>query len=369
MPSPVRDRLGGPLLAVGSLLVFFLLAEAAFRIFGFLPERYRMTARMANARWTLLLDCFPTNPRGYFDIDLREPASREKYFAVAPLRFDTVAKRAPWAVEFRYNTLRFRDAPLGPKRPGVRRVMVLGDSFTEGQGVKEPDTCARVLERLLNEKEPGKWEVRNCGRRGTDFPALYEAFEQILPYEPDLVIYALVLNDADQSEAFHARQSYVNDWIVDRARQEDDAVPAAPGFFRPRVLDFVADRIEAYRIGRETTRWYLDMWSDGNREGWERTQGYLREMNRRATRQSARLLVAPWPLFVALEGAYPFAPAHQTIARFCLKEGIAHHDLLPLFRGQPSPSFWVHPVDRHPNEKAHRLAAEALAPVVRDLLR
>src|SRR6266704_407380 len=79
MPSPVRDRLGGPLLAVGSLLVFFLLAEAAFRIFGFLPERYRMTARMANARWTLLLDCFPTNPRGYFDIDLREPASREKY--------------------------------------------------------------------------------------------------------------------------------------------------------------------------------------------------------------------------------------------------------------------------------------------------
>ena len=63
------------------------------------------------------------------------------------------------------------------------------------------------------------------------------------------------------------------------------------------------------------------------------------------------------------------APAHETIARFCLKEGIAHHDLLPVFRGQPSASFWVHPVDRHPNEKAHRLAAEALAPVVRDLLR
>ena len=41
--------------------------------------------------------------------------------------------------------------------------------------------------------QPGTWEVRNCGRRGTDFPALYEAFEQILPYEPDLVIYALVL--------------------------------------------------------------------------------------------------------------------------------------------------------------------------------
>jgi hypothetical protein len=161
----------------------------------------------------------------------------------------------------------------------------------------------------------------------------------------------------------------VNDWIVDRGRQEDDAEPAAPGFFRPRVLDFVADRVAAWRIGRETTRWYLDMWGDGNRDGWARTQGYLREMNRQAAQGKARFLVAPWPLFVALEGAYPFAPAHETIGRFCLREGIAHRDLLPVFRGQESASFWVHPVDRHPNERAHRLAAEALAPVVRDLLR
>jgi hypothetical protein len=367
--SRARELLLGVLLSLASLSVVCLLVEAGFRLFGFVPERYRMTARMANARWTELLDCYPTNPRGYFEIDLRQPANREKYFAIAPLRFDTVAERAPWAVEFRYNALRFRDAPLGPKTPGVKRVMVLGDSFTEGQGVKEGDTCVRVLERLLNEKEPGKWEVRNCARRGTDFPALYQAFEEILPFEPDLVIYALVLNDADQSEAFHARQSYINDWIVDRGRQEDDALPTPPGPYHSRAADFVRDRIAAYRIGRETTRWYLDMWGEGNREGWERTQGYLREMNRRTALARARFLVAPWPLFVGLEGPYPFLPVHETIARFCLKDGIAHHELLPLFLGQRSASFWVHPVDRHPNERAHRMAAEALAPVVRDLLR
>ena len=37
--------------------------------------------------------------------------------------------------------------------------------------------------------------------------------------------------------------------------------------------------------------------------------------------------------------------------------------------GPPSPavpasSLWVHPLDMHPNEVAHRLAAESLAPVV-----
>jgi hypothetical protein len=70
---------------------------------------------------------------------------------------------------------------------------------------------------------------------------------------------------------------------------------------------------------------------------------------------------------VGLEGGYPFAPIHETIRRFCLQAGIAHHDLLPVFRGRRSETFWVHPVDRHPNEIAHRLAAEDLAPVVRAL--
>jgi hypothetical protein len=55
------------------------------------------------------------------------------------------------------------------------------------------------------------------------------------------------------------------------------------------------------------------------------------------------------------------------IAAFLDSAGIARHDLLPALRGRTDESLWVHPVDRHPNEIAHRLAAESLAPVVRRL--
>jgi hypothetical protein len=109
------------------------------------------------------------------------------------------------------------------------------------------------------------------------------------------------------------------------------------------------------------------MWGDANRAGWERTQEYLREMQRRLEGKGARLLVAPWPLFVGLDRGYPFAPAHETIRRFCLGAGIPHHDLLPAFRDRPTAELWVHPVDHHPNELAHRLAAESLAPAVLQL--
>jgi lysophospholipase L1-like esterase len=355
-------------LAAASLLIGLLTIEAGLRVAGYTPRKFHATARIIDPHWKLLLDCYPSNPRGYFDIDLRAPESRARYERLAPLRYESLRRRTPFAVESRYNSLRFRDAEFGAKTPGVRRVMVLGDSFTEGQGAKEPDTYVRVLEQRLNAGGPARWEVRNCGRRGADFPLLFEIFAQILRFEPDVVIYGMVLNDADQSAEFHARQSYVNDLILDRGRPAPEGHPLPDmGRLDSRLLGFVRDRLETRRTTVETTRWYLDMYGEPNREGWARTQGFLREMNRQMRERGGHLLVASWPLIVDMEGEDPFAAATGTVSRFCLAAGIPRHDLRPALQGRTTSSLWVHPVDMHPNELAHRLAAESLAPVVRDL--
>jgi lysophospholipase L1-like esterase len=358
-----RAWLGNLALAGASVLVVLLFVELALRLAGFAPERHLATRRIVDAGWTRLLDCYPSNPRGYFEIDLRDPETHDRYFGIAPRRFDSIARWHPWAVESRYNDLRFRDVPPAPKEVGRYRVVVVGDSFAEGQGVRAEHTVARVIEDGLSEAQPGRFEVRNCGRRGLDLPELMEGFGAALQYEPDLVIYALVLNDAVRPPEFQARQTYINDWILDRERLPDEAVDP-PGLLRSRTFDLVADRIAAWRVGRETTRWYLDMWGEGNPQGWERTQELIRDMDRRSNRQGARFLVTIWPLFVGLEEPYPFASAHDTIGRFCAGAGIPVHDLLPVFRGRRSSELWVHPVDRHPNEVAHRMAAASLAPVV-----
>jgi lysophospholipase L1-like esterase len=364
--TTARAWLGNLGLALASVFLVLLLVEVALRVMGFAPERRLATRRIVDAGWTRLLDCYPSNPRGYFEIDLHDPENHERFFSIAPRRFESIARWHPWAVDFHYNHLRFRDVPPTPREPGVYRIVVFGDSFTEGQGVKEEHTVARVLQDLLEEQQPGRFEVRNCGRRGLDFPKLLEGFDGALRYEPDLLIYALVLNDAVRSPEFQARQSYINDWILDRERLPDETA-APPGFLRSRTRDLVADRFSAWRVGRETTRWYLDMWGEGNAAGWRSTQEIIRDMDRRLNRRGGRLLVAAWPLFVGLEEPYPFAPVHETIGRFCLGAGIPWFDLLPVYVGHRSSELWVHPVDRHPNEVAHRMAAEALVPVVRRL--
>jgi lysophospholipase L1-like esterase len=362
--SRVAAHLG---LAVASILLTLAAAEGALRLSGYAPASFQHTNRIANRGRSVLLDCYPTSPRGYFDVDLRDPATLERYRAIGLSRLDEAAARTPFAVERRYSSQQFRGPEIGPRRPGVLRVAVIGDSFTEGMGVKEEDAYPRVLHRLLEAGgDSGRFEVLNLGRRGYDFPALYDLFLAALAFEPDVVIYGMVLNDAERTDDFQARQAYLNDWILDRGRMVRGADEPARAPSRSRLVAFVQDRLSSYRVGRDTTRWYRDMYGPANLAGWERTQGHLRDMNQRMKARGGVLIVASWPLLVGLEGRYPFADVTDAIGRFLLSAGIPHHDLLPALSGRSSASLWVHPVDHHPNEVAHRLVAESLVDAVRE---
>jgi len=105
-------------------------------------------------------------------------------------------------VEYRFNALgcRGRDYPI-PRSHQGRRLLILGDSFALGAGVHEADTLASQLELLLNQEERTKrpkiiHEVINCGvsRYGTrDERIIYETL--VSKYEPDLVLLVMTPDD------------------------------------------------------------------------------------------------------------------------------------------------------------------------------
>ena len=129
---PVRPWLGAIAaallawgLALASLLVVAGALELGVRLVA--RDRFVAAARVFDREWTVLLDCFPSNPRGYFDLDLRDPQVRARYPHVAPARLEQVAARAPFAIETRYNRLRFREVEPAPggsarARPPLRLV-------------------------------------------------------------------------------------------------------------------------------------------------------------------------------------------------------------------------------------------------------
>lgn len=348
-------------LALAGVGAALLAGEIGLRLGGVEPGRYPRLRSLENEAKTVAVDAYPTDPWGASDLDLRDPATRDRLAAEGLDGLDKVARRTPYGVGFRYNHERCRNAPVGPRTPGVRRVLVLGDSFTEGQGVREPDTYPRRLERQLR-AEGRAVEVINCGQRGRDFPEIAADFDRRQDYEPDVVLYAMVLNDPVQSPAFRERQSFLNDWILDRRRMLGDDDPGGVSFWDSRLHLLVEERLEAARVARATTRWYLDMYGEPNRDGWEATVDHLRRMHARMAARGGRFVVALLPLLVGIEGRYPFEAPATAVRQACEANGIPFHDVLGAVRGRPSASLWVHAVDMHPNAEAHRLFAADLAP-------
>jgi len=354
-----------PLLLSGASVVTCLgLLELVLRLGGYGPTRLGPTLFLRSPERNLALDCYPSNPRGYFDVDLRDPQTLARYQALNVHRIERAAPRAPFAVEVRYNSLGFRGPEVGPRRPGVRRVAVLGDSFTEGKGVKLQDTYPQLLEALLNARQPGRWEVLNCGRRASDFPELYEEFHEVLRLEPDLLVYGMVLNDAERSPELQARFAEVADLIEDREQGDRARRYARLGPFESRLAASIEDRLEAASLRRVTLSWYRDVYGPANDAGWQRTRQHIRNMDAEMKARGGGFLLALWPLLADLDGRYPLPEVSRRVAELCAESGIRCLDLLDALRGHSAESLWVHPLDRHPNESAHRLVAGALAPVV-----
>ena len=110
--------------------------------------------------------------------------------------YDIVVEENPVRVSF--NTAGFRDSEHAIVKPsGVKRIVVIGDSFCEAIQVNLEETFYRRLQALLNEDEAGRWEVINLGVG--DFgtaQALIALTEFGFAFAPDVVIHQFFpLND------------------------------------------------------------------------------------------------------------------------------------------------------------------------------
>jgi hypothetical protein len=110
--------------------------------------------------------------------------------------YDIVVDGEQVRVEF--NSAGFRDLERNPLKPeGRKRILLLGDSFSEAIQVNLEDTFYSRLENLLNGHEPGRWEVINLGVGDYGTAQAWLALTEIgLAYQPDIVLVQVFpLND------------------------------------------------------------------------------------------------------------------------------------------------------------------------------
>jgi lysophospholipase L1-like esterase len=260
---------------------------------------------------------------------------------------------------YRYNAAGFRDVDHALQKPhGVIRIVVIGDSVTEGYGVEFPDIFARRLQSELGDT----YEVINICASGMNTPQEIHLLERSgLAYEPDLVILNFVLNDVDFFTRFAP--------ALKASTDADSRIGLLGLSINPRVKRLLKSSALVYLLndralsakelllGKGNDDYFDQIWARGENRN-KVSDGFSR-LSELQGRRRFDVVVLIWPLMTDYR-RYRFSSIHTWVSQQAEKFGLAHIDLLPHFSGTYYRELIVSAEDAvHPNALGHRLAATA----------
>jgi hypothetical protein len=310
-------------------------------------------------------------------------------------RYDDGVFTRPHEFELHAQLNRFgsHDVAYGPKTRGVRRVLLLGDSFVQGLSVPIPETLARRLAHHLNERSPGTYDVvvlAGAGFGPREELGLLARHGREL--EPDLVV-SLFLPDNDVIVG--------SPTLVDERREQLRALSREPGptmfrieaddarFFFVRCSElnrWISHRLTlvSMRRTREEIPTDYGVWAREPRAAWEEAWRTIESYYARTRAAAAELGAAyalvsatsPWSVRGAegleqLMSVYPamrdrewdLEEPERRMARFCAEQGIPFLALLPTFRRETVERgrqlHWRY--DGHWNAEGNDLAGQLIA--------
>ncbi len=340
--SGLRARV---LLLVAGTCVGLLLAEAAVRLLGLgpPPAPRRVVHAGVSKEWC----CGPRLEVGGVHRYEAGSSFSHCYSGVAGGDFD-----ANGCVDYRINGHGYRGPDFRRQKPGdVYRVVLLGDSFTFGEGTPEPLIYPTLLGDVLRGRGAGgrRIEVVNLGIPGNDLREsrlTYQGFGRRL--DPDLVVFQWNTNDfpAPNVQEDHLRL------IGARYRE---IYGRAEALRWSHLLSFAYVRLAMGQLSRELIATTREEALTGRYRFDE-----IGRMHRIAERDGAGFVVLAFPELIRFDD-YPYAAILELLREYCRSEGIALIDLLPALSAHPDHELWVHETDHHPNRIAHAIAARELA--------
>lgn len=253
-------------------------------------------------------------------------------------------------VSIRTNELRMRDKPRTEKPvPGIRRILVMGDSITLGWGVPQERSYSAVLEARLAERGEGRYEVLNAGVGNYTLSRMIGYYDFALQrLEPQTVVLAFYLTNASREQESSL------------ARLLDTPLHF-PVFLWSRGLR-VYSRFSKAASFRD---YYLDLYQDGGSE-YEVFKGQLRDFIGRVRAEKRNLLLVNVPdVRYASTKPYPFQAVSDRVLAIGRDAGASTLDLTGSVSDLP-PEVAVNSIeDRHPAALAHQRFADAILDALR----
>lgn len=254
------------------------------------------------------------------------------------------------------NSITLQDESRAPKQRDTFRISVVGDSFTFGPNMQLDDTFPKRLGRMLQlqsktkNSQPNQIEVLNRGFSGYGTAQQVDEVKREAVEGADLIIHEITLNDAEP----HMLSEKEKRKLFDAPHLR------APIFKVWSSLGFLLSRLQ----NSKTHSIYIDYHSKFFKEpeSFERFKSSLQQMRDITQSNKIKFALLLFPLFdFKFDARYPLADVHQIIATAAQELQIPLLDLRGAYTYIPQERLQVIPgVDSHPNEIAHRIAAERL---------
>lgn len=306
-------------LFVGSLFVYALFAEVAYR--AFLDDGMTYEVEM----WKYAK---------HIKVRSKDPDIGHQHRPNAQAKL--------MGVDVRTDGYGFRSSEISQSaQPGVARIAFVGDSITMGWGVAERELFQfQVIELLKAQGRAVDGFNAGVGNLNTAQElALYRSVGAKL--KPDIVALTYFINDAEPTQRYGEvglLDWYSELWVV---------------------LKYQIDTLLRQTGGRIDWKDYYRGLYEPDRPGWIKTKQEIGRFANLTATEGSQLVVFNVPELRQLR-PYPFEDITLRVKEAVSGAGAPFIDLLPAVEQEPPDSLWVTVPDPHPNGKANTLFARAM---------
>jgi lysophospholipase L1-like esterase len=256
------------------------------------------------------------------------------------------------------NRFGFRERDFATSAPDeTYRIAVIGDSFIEGQGIRDADRLTNLLERYLNSNgTERKFEVLNFGIRGSDTDDHINILQNVvLSTSPQFVLLGWFVNDVRNDRDFRWSSIPLIPWR------------RAHGFaLRNSALYYIIDQLWIdlqHRISWiESESEFLDNhFSDPKSRRAQRAEMLLRRFIELCRNHNIPMGIVIFPLLRRDQSnQFVLGFLLDRVLQVCAEHKITCIDLRSAFEAVDVEALWVNQFDHHPNQLANHLAAQAV---------
>ena len=256
------------------------------------------------------------------------------------------------------NSHGYMDSEHSYEKPkGIFRIVIIGDSIAQGQGVSPKDSFGRVMERSLNQgAAKNHYEVVILARSGyTTSQELILLHKEAFRYQPDLIVWSYVLNDPAHP-VYHNANGELGLYFY-------EPISHALNFVS-KTLFLAAERWKGRNCPKEFHKFIHCV-------HWEQVRANVMKLGEIPKRKKTPVVFIIHPVFQKGKNfsEYTLLELHRKLRELSFQAGLIPVDLFDAYRDYEPDQIKQHSKDWydtwHPNAKGHQIIGDYLVEKLR----